>query len=700
MATRRCRLAAATAATAALAAVMLAASTGATPPSTGAVASPTAASASVAASLPPPLVRRAAAPPVGLHFLVDGELRPTLEPRPLVHSFGSATDALTVLFVPTVAGEAVTATRVTGLDASVCTHAAAAVAPLATASSDGGGPAAGAPAGASNVTLTMEFDGGVGKTDFTVSVDTVDSGGEARTYSCAGSYVVCGLSLHDAATGAVVSGDGGVGVSLGSYADVLAADTVRVAVKAQVCGSGGGDVTPSLDGVAVTFRDVDADADADLGVFPQPDRCAAVADRLADGCSHCFTPDGAALLLRPAAYRVGSGAVAASLVWPAAAVDGEAWETDVAIRIDTTPPPPPVVGGLAAADADTPLDVYGGELVTLTAFNAPVYGGRVGGCTWSVAGRSADLVRDACTFGPADQALVFQTAGGPAFSAHNDSVVTCDGVAAVASARPWAVAFGDGRLARAGVANGTAFVATATAARAAAVAVSLRFDVYTPATLSATKVDAVAARLAAAAGVPADHVACVDVTAAASAAGGGASTAGRAVATLYVQTDVGEADAAGAAMADAVTTGALARAVRLAPDGVALESVGAAPGTLDGAGAQALGGLSTVAAGLVAGSVVVALTVLVLAAAAVRSRAASMAAESDLSSSSGPLGVPAAALGGAGEAPILRDAYGRSEGGVADTGVVAAAVAAAAGGGGEGGSFASGRSDASSTYSM
>mgnify|MGYP003854062155 CR=1 FL=1 len=108
--------------------------------------------------------------------------------------------------------------------------------------------------------------------------------------------MVCGLSLHDAATGAVVSGDGGVGVSLGSYADVLATDPVRVAVKAQVCGSDGGDGTPSLDGVAVTFRDVDADADADLGVFPQPDGCPAVADRLADGCSHCFTPDGAALL--------------------------------------------------------------------------------------------------------------------------------------------------------------------------------------------------------------------------------------------------------------------------------------------------------------------------------------------------------------------------------------------------------------------
>ncbi|KAK1865866.1 hypothetical protein I4F81_008389 [Pyropia yezoensis] len=715
-ATRRCRLAAVAVVSAAAAAVVMAASTVAAPPSTGAAVAvaATAAAASAAAPPPPPLGTSAslvdasstrqdttataadaspATPPAGLYFMVDGELRPSLDARPLVHSFGSATDALTVVFVPASAGESITATHFSGLDAGVCTGAAAAVAPLTPTGGLAGGLAASSP-GAANMTLTMEFDGRVGVTPFEFSIDTVDVAGGAHTYRCGGSYVVCGLSLVDDATGTVVSGDGGgAGVSLGSYADVLATGTYRLGVRAQACdGAALGGSPASLDGVQVSVRDVAGDED--LRVFPQPDGCPAVADAVADGCSHAFTPDGSALLLRPAAYRVGAGGVVASLVWPAAAVDGEAWEADVAVRLDTTPPPPPVVTALLVDVDAAPLDVYGGELVGVSAFNAPVYGGLVGSCGWALAGATSPLVREACTFGAADQELVFRTAGGPAFSVHNDSQVMCDDVSAVQSAevangggRGLRVAFGDGRLAAAAVANGTGFVAAGTAARAATLAVAVRLDVYTPTRFSASKAGAVAAALAAAAGVATDAVATVDVGASAAAA-----AAGAAVQTVYVRVAPAAAAAARSAMTDALASGAVARAVRLEPGGLHLEALSVAPGGgASNDAADAVGGLSTLAVGLIAGAVVVALVVVMLAGAAVRAQAVSVAAESDLSSSSGPLGVPAAAVGAGAPDGILRDVYGRS----ADAPGLAVDES-----GGHDRRFVRAGSDASSTYSM
>ncbi|GAB0490843.1 hypothetical protein MMPV_002081 [Pyropia vietnamensis] len=729
---RRCRLAAVAVVSAAAAAVVLAASAAAAPPSTGAAVAVAATAEAAAEAAPPPPPPGASAsmvhsttrqgttsatddaspatPPAGLYFMVDGELRPSLDTRPLVHSFGSATDSLTVVFVPAAAGESITATRFSGLDAGVCTGAAAAVAPLTPA----GGPVSGSaaasvvagvaiPVGAANVTLTLEFDGRVGVTPFEFSVDSVDTAGEARTYRCGGSYVVCGLSLVDDATGAVVSGDGGgAGVSLGSYKDVLAMGTYRLGVRAQACdaAAASGGAAVSLDGVQVSVRDVAGDED--LRVFPQPDGCPAVADAVANGCSYAFTPDGSGLLLRPAAYRVGAGGVVASLLWPAAAVDGEAWEADVAVRLDTTPPPPPVVTGLRVDVDAAPLDVYGGELVGLSAFNAPVYGGRLGACGWAVAGATSRLVREACTFGAADQELVFRTAGGPAFSTHNDSRVVCDGVAAVQLADVAAgsdglrVAFGDGRLASAVIVNGTAFVAAATAARATTLAVAVRLDVYTPARFSATKAGGVAAALAAAAGVAADAVATVDV-------GGSAASAavGAAVQTVYVRVAPSTEATVRSALTDAVASGAVARAVRLAPADLHLEALSVAPSggsaSSGGAPADSVGGLSTLAVGLIVGAVVVALVVVVLAGAAVRAQAVSVAAESDLSSSSGPLGVPAAAFDAGAADCILRDMYGRS----ADAPGVAAVVGAAgAAAGSHDGRFVRSGSDVSSTYSM
>ncbi|GAB0490840.1 hypothetical protein MMPV_002078 [Pyropia vietnamensis] len=705
-AARRCRLAAVAVVSAAAAAVVLAASAAAAPPSTGAAVAVAATAEAAAEAAPPPPPPGASAsmvhsttrqgttsatddaspatPPAGLYFMVDGELRPSLDTRPLVHSFGSATDSLTVVFVPAAAGESITATRFSGLDAGVCTGAAAAVAPLTPA----GGPVSGSaaasvvagvaiPVGAANVTLTLEFDGRVGVTPFEFSVDSVDTAGEARTYRCGGSYVVCGLSLVDDATGAVVSGDGGgAGVSLGSYKDVLAMGTYRLGVRAQACdaAAASGGAAVSLDGVQVSVRDVAGDED--LRVFPQPDGCPAVADAVANGCSYAFTPDGSGLLLRPAAYRV---------------VDGEAWEADVAVRLDTTPPPPPVVTGLRVDVDAAPLDVYGGELVGLSAFNAPVYGGRLGACGWAVAGATSRLVREACTFGAADQELVFRTAGGPAFSTHNDSRVVCDGVAAVQLADVAAgsdglrVAFGDGRLASAVIVNGTAFVAAATAARATTLAVAVRLDVR-----------GVAAALAAAAGVAADAVATVDV-------GGSAASAavGAAVQTVYVRVAPSTEATVRSALTDAVASGAVARAVRLAPADLHLEALSVAPSggsaSSGGAPADSVGGLSTLAVGLIVGAVVVALVVVVLAGAAVRAQAVSVAAESDLSSSSGPLGVPAAAFDAGAADCILRDMYGRS----ADAPGVAAVVGAAgAAAGSHDGRFVRSGSDVSSTYSM
>lgn len=111
----------------------------------------------------------------------------------------------------------------------------------------------------------------------------------------------------------------------------------------------------------------------------------------------------------------------------------------------------------------------------------------------------------------------------------------------------------------------------------------------------------------------------------------------------------------------------------------------------DGAG-DTVSGPSGLAIGLIVGGVAAAAAVLALVGAAVKASHASAAAESDLSSSSGPLGVPAASAGAGGGGDILRDVYGRSgephglAGG--DAGMAAAIVP-------------SGRSDvASSTYSV
>ncbi|KAK1865815.1 hypothetical protein I4F81_008338 [Pyropia yezoensis] len=116
-------------------------------------------------------------------------------------------------------------------------------------------------------------------------------------------------------------------------------------------------------------------------------------------------------------------------------------------------------------------------------------------CGWAVAGATSPLVREACTFGAADEELVFRTAGGPAFSVHNDSQVMCVGVSAVQSAdvanfggRGPRAAFGDGRLAAPAVANGTRFVVAGTAARAAMLAGAVRLYAYTPKRLSASKI--------------------------------------------------------------------------------------------------------------------------------------------------------------------------------------------------------------------
>ncbi|KAK1864192.1 hypothetical protein I4F81_006742 [Pyropia yezoensis] len=236
----------------------------------------------------------------------------------------------------------------------------------------------------------MKFDGRVGVTSFEFSVDTVDVAGGAHTYRCGGSYVASKLSLVDDATGAVVSEDGGgAGVSLGSYADVLATGTVRLGVLSQAC----------------------------------------------DAAS-----SGGSRIVRRGA---GAGGGVASLVWPAAAADGEAREANVAVRLDTMPPPPPVVTALLVDVDAVTLDVSGAELVGVSAFNAPVM---------------------------------------------------CDGISAVQSAdaangggRGLRVAFGDGRLAAAAVASGTAFVANSTAARAATLAVAVLLDVYTPTRISASK---------------------------------------------------------------------------------------------------------------------------------------------------------------------------------------------------------------------
>ncbi|KAK1863277.1 hypothetical protein I4F81_005835 [Pyropia yezoensis] len=551
----------------------MASSTVAAPPSTGAAVAvaATAAAASAAAPPPPPhgtsasLVPSKKYPPrhdrygrrrVARHpsrravLMVDGELRPSLDARPLAHSFGSATDALTVVFVP------------------------------------------------------------------------------ARR-----------------------------------YADVLATGTVRMGVRAQALDAASSGGSPaSFDGLQVSMRDVAGDEG--LRVFPQPDACPAVADAVAYGYSHAFTPDGSVLLLRPAAYRTGARGVVASLVWPAAAVDGDAWEADVAVRLDTTPPPPPVVTALLVDVDAVPLDVYGAELVGVSAFNAPVCGGRVGACGWAVPGATSPLVWEACTFGTADQELVFHTAGGPAFTVHNDSQVMCNGISAVQSAavangggRGLRVAFGDGRLAARVVANGTALVATGTAARAATLAVAVRLDVYTPTRFSASKAGAVAAALTAAAGEATDVVATADVGASAAAA-----AAGTAAQMVYVRVAPAAAAAARSAMTDALASGAVARVVRLAPGGLHIEALSLAPGSgaSRGAPADAVGGLSTLAVGLIMGVVAVALVVVVLAGAAVRAQAVSVAAERDLFYSSGPLGVPSAAVGVGAPDGILRDVYGRT----------------------------------------
>ncbi|KAK1861794.1 hypothetical protein I4F81_004374 [Pyropia yezoensis] len=348
-----------------------------------------------------------------------------------------------------------------------------------------GGFAASSP-GAVNVTLMMELNGRVCVMPFDFLVDTVDVAGGADTYRCGG-----------------------------SYADVLATGTVRLGVHAQACDAASSGGSPaSFDGVQVSVRDVAGDEG--LRVFPQPDGCAAVADAVADGCSHAFTPDGSALLLRPSAYQVGVGVVVASLVWPAAAVDWEAWEAGVSVRQDTTPPPPPFVTVLLVDVEAVALDVYGAELVGVSAFNA-VYGG-----------------------------LYLRVRSGV-------SAVQSADVANVAG-RGLRMAFGDGCLAAAAVANGTAFVATSSAARTATLAVAVRLDVYTPTRFSASKAGAVAAALAVAADVATDAVAIVDVGASAAVAAAGAVAQ-----TVYVRVAPAVAAAARSAMTDALASRAPCR---------------------------------------------------------------------------------------------------------------------------------------------
>ncbi|KAK1864447.1 hypothetical protein I4F81_006993 [Pyropia yezoensis] len=199
---------------------------------------------------------------------------------------------------------------------------------------------------------------------------------------------------------------------------------------------------------------------------------------------------------------------------------------------------------------------------------------------WAVGGATSPLAREACTFGAADEELVFRTAGGPAFSVLNDSQVMCVGVSAVQSAdvancggHGPRVAFGDGRLAAPAVANGTGFVVAGAAARAAMLAGAVRLDVYTPKRLSASKMGAVAAALAAAAS-DATGVATVDVGASAAAA-----AAGAAVQTVHMRVAPAAAAAARSAMVDALASGAVARAARLAPGGLHLEALSLAPGS-------------------------------------------------------------------------------------------------------------------------
>ncbi|KAK1865865.1 hypothetical protein I4F81_008388 [Pyropia yezoensis] len=704
MGTRRCRLATTAAAVVAAVATLVAVRPGAAAPpgaratpigtTGGGGAAPATAldSASVRVGGGDNAPRPPAAPAPGLHFLIDGALSPSVAPRPVLHSYGSASDALTVLFMPAVAGEAVTATRFEGLDAAVCTAAGVEVKPAApgAVAAGGGGDGGGAPstvipAGASNMTLTMDFDGHVGVTDWTFVVDTVDKAGVARSYTCGGTYRVCGLSLTDPASGAVLSGDGGAGLSLGTYADVLAAGMVRLGVRAVACAAG---TAPALEEVALTTRDVDCEED--LRVFPQPDSCPTMADDLRPGCSFAFSMAGDELLVRPAAYRTGAGKVDASLVWPAAAIDGEAFETGLSISVASLPVPPPV---LLPASLDA-MDVYGGELLAVPAFNAPSYGDDLDTCTLSVADRTAPLLRDECTIGAAEQSLVFLSAGGPAFSTHNRTDVTCttaagpDGGAVAKRPAAVSVSFGNGTLAVKSLANGTAFLASAAAAGDAALSLTLRYGAYAPDRFSAAKSGAVAAAVAAAAGVPADAVAVVDV-----APGPGGDGCDQ---TLLLRSAAGADVAATQRVVGAVVkSGELAAAVRLPSSGVALVALGVARGVgplgADGAG-DTVSGPSGLAIGLIVGGVAAAAAVLALVGAAVKASHASAAAESDLSSSSGPLGVPAASAGAGGGGDILRDVYGRSgephglAGG--DAGMAAAIVP-------------SGRSDvASSTYSV
>lgn len=288
-------------------------------------------------------------PPVGVSAKnAEGLYTETPPVQQVLLQYGMAEASVSCVFRPATALETVTSATVRVGRADVITN-------TPTVEQTDAGTLEGVPL--TNMTFTLAMEGQVGVAPYRVEVVT-----DADTYSLEGSYEVGGFVLK--AGGRVVSGEDNA-LQLGDVAAVAAEPLTELTVVAKTFGSASWEDVEievgSMDG-AVNFGQVSLDGSCSPVGF--------VDGKLPSGCGAAFSPDGRSFALQLTPYRVGSGTFKLTFKWPAVELDGEAFTTELIVKMDTSAAAPCVAMG-DTVEVDAAGGVVTVDMINLLAPPAP-----------------------------------------------------------------------------------------------------------------------------------------------------------------------------------------------------------------------------------------------------------------------------------------------------------------------------------------
>lgn len=238
-----------------------------------------------------------------------------LETKEILLNYGAAHDSFSLVFLPDTKSESVVSAEFLGYKKDILTNVE--IRTTLTGSSE--------LSGATNVTCELNFEGGVGVTEYSIVIKTVEKKSSAKkSYSMKGKYVVVGMVLYSD-HGEIVSGERSNGLHFSSYEEVLTKGPKPLKMVLQKPMRMSGDFDFSKIKIHVNpFKGNQESGVVDLS---------------------SFSMDHGNLEVMPKPYRVSNTPQIVTLLYPDFQVDGEAFETVLMVSVPNTKTPPPVVTG-------------------------------------------------------------------------------------------------------------------------------------------------------------------------------------------------------------------------------------------------------------------------------------------------------------------------------------------------------------------